>query len=79
MKVVHSSTRFPVSIAKPLLLSLRPRRALSRTSEPALLAGASSDAVWPDPFYQPGFEQKFYTLRRNILEMESEAEAERAD
>jgi hemerythrin-like domain-containing protein len=32
-----------------------------------------------DPFYQPSFEQKFYTLRRNILEMESEAEAERAD
>jgi hypothetical protein len=23
-----------------------------------------------DRFYQPGFEQKFYTLRRNILEME---------
>jgi hemerythrin-like domain-containing protein len=32
-----------------------------------------------DPFYQPGFEQKFNTLRRNILEMEAEAEAERAD
>jgi hypothetical protein len=32
-----------------------------------------------DAFYQPGFEQKFTTLRRNILEMEAEAEAERAD
>ena len=32
-----------------------------------------------DPFYQPGFEEKFNTLRRNILEMEEEAEAERAD
>jgi hemerythrin-like domain-containing protein len=32
-----------------------------------------------DPFYQSGFEQKFNTLRRNILEMEAEAEAERAD
>jgi hypothetical protein len=31
---------------------------------------------WAD---QPGFEQKFNTLRRNILEMEAEAEAERAD
>ena len=30
-----------------------------------------------DPFYQPGFEQKFNTLRRNILEMEAKAEAER--
>jgi len=28
-----------------------------------------------DPFYQPGFEQKF--IRRNILKMEEEAEAER--
>jgi hypothetical protein len=32
-----------------------------------------------DPFYQPGFEQKFSALRRNILEMEEEAEVERAD
>jgi hemerythrin-like domain-containing protein len=32
-----------------------------------------------DPFYQPGFEQKFNTLRRNILEMEEEAETERSD
>jgi hemerythrin-like domain-containing protein len=32
-----------------------------------------------DPFYQPGFEQKFNALRRNILEMEEEAEAERTD
>jgi hemerythrin-like domain-containing protein len=32
-----------------------------------------------DPFYQSGFEQKFNMLRRNILEMEAEAEAERAD
>jgi hypothetical protein len=31
-----------------------------------------------DPFYQPGFEQKFNRLRRNILQMEDEAEAERA-
>jgi hemerythrin-like domain-containing protein len=27
-----------------------------------------------DPFYQPGFEEKFNKLRRNILEMEEEAE-----
>jgi hemerythrin-like domain-containing protein len=32
-----------------------------------------------DPFYQWGFEEKFNTLRRNILKMEEEAEAERAD
>jgi hemerythrin-like domain-containing protein len=32
-----------------------------------------------DPFYRPGFEEKFNTLRRNILEMEQEAEAERPD
>jgi hypothetical protein len=32
-----------------------------------------------NPFYQPGFEKKFNTLRRNILEMEEEAEAERHD
>ena len=32
-----------------------------------------------DPFYRPGFEQKFNLLRRNILEMEEEAEAERTD
>ena len=31
-----------------------------------------------DPFYQPGFEEKFNRLRRNILKMEEEAEAERA-
>jgi hemerythrin-like domain-containing protein len=30
-----------------------------------------------DPFYQPGFEEKFNKLRRNILDMEAEAEAER--
>jgi hemerythrin-like domain-containing protein len=30
-----------------------------------------------DPFYQPGFEEKFNRLRRNILKMEQEAEAER--
>jgi hemerythrin-like domain-containing protein len=30
-----------------------------------------------DPFYQPGFEQKFKTLRRTILKMEEEAQAER--
>jgi hemerythrin-like domain-containing protein len=30
-----------------------------------------------DPFYQPGFEQKFNRVRRNILKMEEEAEAER--
>jgi len=28
--------------------------------------------------YQSNFEEKFSTLRRNILEMEEEAEAERA-
>jgi len=32
-----------------------------------------------DPFYQLGFEEKFNTLRRNILEMEEEVEAARAD
>jgi hypothetical protein len=32
-----------------------------------------------DPFYRPGFEQKFNLLGRNILEMEEEAEAERTD
>ena len=32
-----------------------------------------------DPFYQPGFEKKFNTLRQNILTMEEEAEAERPD
>ena len=31
-----------------------------------------------DPFYQRGFEEKLNTLRRSILEMENEAEAERA-
>ena len=31
-----------------------------------------------DPFYQPGFEEKFKTLRRNILKMAEEAKAERA-
>jgi hemerythrin-like domain-containing protein len=30
-----------------------------------------------DTFYQPGFEKKFNALRRNILEMEEEAEADR--
>jgi hemerythrin-like domain-containing protein len=32
-----------------------------------------------DPFYQPGFEEKFNRVRRNILKMEEEAEAERPD
>ena len=32
-----------------------------------------------DPFYQPGFEEKFNMLRHNILTMEEEAEAERPD
>ena len=32
-----------------------------------------------DPFYQPGFEEKFNMLRRNILKMEEEAEAERLE
>jgi len=31
-----------------------------------------------DPFYQPGFEERFNRVRRNILKMEEEAEAERA-
>ena len=31
------------------------------------------------PISQPDFEEKFSTLRRNILEMEEEAEAERPD
>ncbi len=31
------------------------------------------------PLSQPDFEEKFSTLRRNILEMEEEAEAERHD
>ena len=34
-------------------------------------------AVREDPFYNKGFEEKFNILRRNILEMEKEAEAER--
>ena len=34
-------------------------------------------AVREDPFYQKGFEERFNNLRRNILEMEKEAEAER--
>jgi hemerythrin-like domain-containing protein len=32
-----------------------------------------------DPLSQPDFEEKFSTLRRNILEMEEEAETERPD
>jgi hemerythrin-like domain-containing protein len=32
-----------------------------------------------DPFYQPGFEEKFNRVRRNILKMEEEVEAERPD
>jgi hemerythrin-like domain-containing protein len=32
-----------------------------------------------DPFYRPGFEEKFNKLRGNILRMEEEAEAGRAD
>jgi hypothetical protein len=32
-----------------------------------------------DPFCLPAFEQKFNRLRRNILKMEGEADAERAD
>jgi hemerythrin-like domain-containing protein len=32
-----------------------------------------------DAFYQPRFEEKFNSLRRNILKMEEEAEVERAD
>jgi hemerythrin-like domain-containing protein len=31
-----------------------------------------------DPFYQPGFEEKFNRLRRDIQEMEEEVEAERS-
>ena len=31
-----------------------------------------------DPFYRPGFEEKFNRLRRNIQEMEEEVEAERS-
>jgi len=31
----------------------------------------------PDPFGQIDFEQKFNTLRRNILKMEDEADAAR--
>ena len=42
---MHSSTRFRVSIVKPLLVSLRHRRSLSRTSEPGLLGGRQSDEV----------------------------------
>ena len=30
-----------------------------------------------DPFYQAGFDEKFNKLRRNILKMEEETEAER--
>jgi hemerythrin-like domain-containing protein len=32
-----------------------------------------------DPFYQPGFDEKFNRLRRNILKMEEEAEGERTE
>jgi hypothetical protein len=32
-----------------------------------------------DPLCQPGLEEKFSMLRRKILEMEAEAEAERLD
>jgi hemerythrin-like domain-containing protein len=32
-----------------------------------------------DPFHHPSFEEKFNRLHRNILKMEEEAEAERAD
>lgn len=32
-----------------------------------------------DPFYQLGSEEKFNTLRRNILKMEEEAEVERLE
>ena len=32
-----------------------------------------------DPLYEPGLEQKFNKLRRKILEIEAEAEAERLD
>ena len=32
-----------------------------------------------DPFYQPGFEEKFNRVRRNILKMEEETQAERSD
>ena len=31
-----------------------------------------------DPFYQPGFEERFNKLRRRILEMEEEVEVERS-
>jgi hemerythrin-like domain-containing protein len=31
-----------------------------------------------DPFYQPGFDERFNRIRRNILKMEEEAEGERA-
>ena len=31
-----------------------------------------------DPFYQPGFEQRFNIKRRDIMRMEEEAEAERS-
>ena len=32
-----------------------------------------------DPLYEPGLEQKFNMLRRKILELEAEADAERLD
>jgi hypothetical protein len=32
-----------------------------------------------DPLYEPGLEQKFNMLRRKILEIEAEADAERLD
>jgi hypothetical protein len=52
---------------------------ISRTSWPSA-RNSRPPLKWADrydPFYQPGFEQKFNTLRRNILEMEAKAEAER--
>ena len=32
-----------------------------------------------DPFYEPSLEQKFNMLRRKILEIEADTEAERLD
>ena len=59
-----------------------------RVAFPAVLKALRSED-WADialqladrygPLSEPDFEEKFSTLRRNILEMEEEAEGERAD
>ena len=47
-----------------------------RAEDWADIAGKLGDG--DDPFYRPGFEEKFNRLRRTIQEMEEEVEAERS-